>query len=356
MQSIKKKEENTERVLKKKFDDNLNKIEENNEKLMLKQDALKQLERLNANKREKTLRWIINKGDRIEKFKLQQQILSERKRKVKDEIVKKKAEYEYQFQKMFHKKNLDQKMINDIHKMFPDNEKINYLLQRLIELDEDEKNDLILQEQQRKEMDKMLKTTELELKKTFSTGHNNNNYNKTTSKYTEQFFNSDNVILEENTKNANSEDNLNSSENYLDNKNSFSNKKKLKNKNNKLKDFYDENKTKNSENLNQISTNQKTEKNTKNKNYNKKEKEIQEKLENYKQKLSNELLELISNEKKKEAERIEFYNMANNKEKEILFKQLGEERAKSALLIVKKNEEIVKKYKDYENKLRENYN
>ena len=48
--------------------------------------------------------------------------------------------------------------------------------------------------------------------------------------------------------------------------------------------------------------------------------------------------------------------MANNKEKEILFKQLGEERAKSALLIVKKNEEIVKKYKEYEMKLRENYN
>ena len=349
---------------------------------MLKQDALKQLERMNANKREKTLRWIINKGDRIEKFKLQQQILSERKRKVKDEVTRKKAEYEYQFQKMFHKKNIDQKMINDIHKMFPNNEKINYLLQRLIELDEEEKIDLMEQEQQRKEMDKMLKTTELELKKTFSTGHNNNNntnYNKTTSKYTEQFINSDNVILEENTntKNANSDDNLNSSgeNNLVDNKNvnnktnsnkTNSNEKKLKskknNKINKLKDTYEGNKTKNSENLNQISTNQKTEgKNTKSKknknnSSNKKEKEIQEKLENYKQKLSNELLELISNEKKKEAERIEFYNMANNKEKEILFKQLGEERAKSALLIVKKNEEIVKKYKDYEMKLRENYN
>ena len=350
---------------------------------MLKQDALKQLERMNANKREKTLRWIMNKGDRIEKFKLQQQILSERKRKVKDEVTRKKAEYEYQFQKMFHKKNIDQKMINDIHKMFPNNEKINYLLQRLIELDEEEKIDLMEQEQQRKEMDKMLKTTELELKKTFSTGHNNNNnntnYNKTTSKYTDQFINSDNVILEENTntKNANSEDNLNSSgeNNLVDNKNvnnktnsnkTNSNEKKLKskknNKINKLKDTYEGNKTKNSENLNQISTNQKTEgKNTKSKknknnSSNKKEKEIQEKLENYKQKLSNELLELISNEKKKEAERIEFYNMANNKEKEILFKQLGEERAKSALLIVKKNEEIVKKYKDYEMKLRENYN
>ena len=348
---------------------------------MLKQDAIKQLERMNANKREKTLRWIINKGDRIEKFKLQQQILSERKRKVKDEVTRKKAEYEYQFQKMFHKKNIDQKMINDIHKMFPNNEKINYLLQRLIELDEEEKIDLMEQEQQRKEMDKMLKTTELELKKTFSTGHNNNNnnnYNKTTSKYTDQFINSDNVILEENTntKNANSDDNLNSSgeNNFVDNKNvnnktnsnkTNSNEKKLKskknNKINKLKDTYDGNKTKNSENLNQISTNQKTEgKNTKNKknsnNKKEKEKEIQEKLENYKQKLSNELLELISNEKKKEAERIEFYNMANNKEKEILFKQLGEERAKSALLIVKKNEEIVKKYKDYEMKLRENYN
>ena len=349
---------------------------------MLKQDAIKQLERMNANKREKTLRWIMNKGDRIEKFKLQQQILSERKRKVKDEVTRKKAEYEYQFQKMFHKKNIDQKMINDIHKMFPNNEKINYLLQRLIELDEEEKIDLMEQEQQRKEMDKMLKTTELELKKTFSTGHNNNNnnnYNKTTSKYTDQFINSDNVILEENTntKNANSDDNLNSSgeNNLVDNKNvnnktssnkTNSNEKKLKskknNKINKLKDTYEGNKTKNSENLNQISTNQKTEgKNTKSKknknnSSNKKEKEIQEKLENYKQKLSNELLELISNEKKKEAERIEFYNMDNNKEKEILFKQLGEERAKSALLIVKKNEEIVKKYKDYEMKLRENYN
>ena len=63
--------------------------------------------------------------------------INERKRAVKDEISRRKREYEEQFSKMFHKKNIDDKMLLKIQKMFPDNERINQLLLRLSELEKD---------------------------------------------------------------------------------------------------------------------------------------------------------------------------------------------------------------------------
>ena len=43
-------------------------------------------------------------------------------------IARRKREYEEKFSEIFEKKNLYDKMLLNIHKMFPDNERINQLL------------------------------------------------------------------------------------------------------------------------------------------------------------------------------------------------------------------------------------
>ncbi len=87
----------------------------------------------------------------------------------------------------------------------------------------------------------------------------------------------------------------------------------------------------------------------------KKKKKIEKKLNDYKVELSNQLLQFITEEKKKEAERIDYYNNAKDpNERANLMKKLGEERTKSAMLILKMNEEMAQKYNEYEKSLRKN--
>ena len=83
------------------------------------------------------------------------------------------------------------------------------------------------------------------------------------------------------------------------------------------------------------------------------EKKIEKQLNEYKVELSNQLLQFITEEKKKEAERIDYYNNSTDPNlKANLMKILGEERTKSANLILQMNEEMAQKYKEYEKSLR----
>ena len=66
--------------------------------------------------------------------------------------------------------------------------------------------------------------------------------------------------------------------------------------------------------------------------------EIEKKLKEYQIQLSNDLLIFINEEKKKEAQRIDIYNRSSQNEKGELMRQLGEERAKSKMLILQKKE------------------
>ena len=58
---------------------------------------------------------------------------------------------------MFHKKDLDDKMLLKIHKMFPDNERINQLLFRLSELEKEKQEDMERQYQTQIEFNKYIK-------------------------------------------------------------------------------------------------------------------------------------------------------------------------------------------------------
>ena len=61
----------------------------------------------------------------------QQQFLSQRKSQIKDEIARKKEQYMHQFACFFHKTSLDEKQMNKILKMLPDNPKIQALFEKI---------------------------------------------------------------------------------------------------------------------------------------------------------------------------------------------------------------------------------
>ena len=105
-------------------------MERNNENIIIRNDKIKRLERIYNLKIEEDRKLINDKYNKIQNMKEQQLRINERKREVKDEIARRKREYEEQFSKMFHKKDIDDKMLLKIQKMFPDNERINQLLKR----------------------------------------------------------------------------------------------------------------------------------------------------------------------------------------------------------------------------------
>ena len=83
-----------------------------------------------------------------------------------------------------------------------------------------------------------------------------------------------------------------------------------------------------------------------------KEKEIVEKLNNYKLLLSSELLSEINKEKVNEAKLMDYYENADEKDKPKILESINEEKTKSAERIIQLNEEMSKKYKEFEQKLR----
>ena len=113
---MKKKENITNEVLNKKFIDNQNKFEENNIKFMTVQDNIKRMERLNELKKKNNLDDINKKANKINKFKLQQEIINEEKNKFKDDFSRRKAKYQEEFLNIFNKSKLDNNSIQNIKK------------------------------------------------------------------------------------------------------------------------------------------------------------------------------------------------------------------------------------------------
>ena len=396
---------------KKKNMENQEKIEENYKKFLEKQKHMKELENNKDLKREKAMKEIEDKNERIEKFKEEQQLISERKKQVRDEIVRKKEEYDNKFQKMFHKKNIDDKMIRNIQKMFPGNTRINILLNRLQELEEEEKNEILKAEKKGKEIDDNLKKSQNEFRQTLSTSNRTTrtNYKNKTLSSRPNDNNVNNINIINTTEENNNEQIINTDDN---NNNEESDNNKLKSNNNNYFTFgikkeeqkkkstpkekkgnyknpkneinaspignnlknsnkkeYNHKKNFNNGSSNVIHTNNSNNNNNNNQTNrtvpnkrinniyvdNKEEKKIEKKLNDYKVELSNQLLQFITEEKKKEAERIDYYNNAKDpNERANLMKKLGEERTKSAMLILKMNEEMAQKYNEYEKSLRKN--
>ena len=137
LDNIERKELATIEILNENYVKHLTKVEEQNEKMIIKQDNIQRLERLKANEREKSYRDMIKKRNRIELMQEQKRLISERKKNIQKDIAIKRQQYETEFQQLFHSKNLDEKQIQKIHDMFPNNETINALLLRLEELEQE---------------------------------------------------------------------------------------------------------------------------------------------------------------------------------------------------------------------------
>ncbi len=401
--------------MEKKNMENQEKIEENYKKFLKKQKQIECLEKDKDLKRMQAEKEIDEKREKIEQFKKEQELILERKRQVRDDIIRKKEEYDYKFQKMFHRKNIDDRMIRNIQNMFPGNERINSLLNRLQELEEEEQNEMLKAEIKGKEIDDNLKKSQNEFKQTFSSSNRTTRSNYRSSKPNDNNLNKIKVVNE----NENEDKIIETDENNNDNNNIkiIGNESKMKNSNNnnnnyftfgikkeeKKKKAFSNDKKKNkrpqtvnnalpiSENNNFNSSkknyNQTGNFNTNNTNYNtslsnynqtfktvpsnrsktnsnnirsnnynndfQDDKKIEKKLNEYKVELSNQLLQFITEEKKKEAERIDYYNNSTDPtERANLMKKLGEERTKSAMLILQMNEDMAQKYKDYEKSLR----
>ena len=360
---------------------------------------------------------IDDKREKIEQFKKEQELILERKRQVRDDIIRKKEEYDYKFQKMFHRKNIDDKMIRNIQNMFPGNERINSLLNRLQELEEEEQNEMLKAEIKGKEIDDNLKKSQNEFKQTFNTSNRTTRSNYRSSKPNENNLNNIKVVNE--NENENDDKIIETDDNNIekDNIKKIEDENKMKNTNNNNNNYFtfgikkeeqkkksfsnDKKKNKRPQtashrlpisendnfNYSKKNYNQTDNLNINNKNYNtnlnnynqtfktvpsnrsktnnnnirfknfnndlQDDKKIEKKLNEYKVELSNQLLQFITEEKKKEAERIDYYNNSTDPtERANLMKKLGEERTKSAMLILKMNEDMAQKYKDYEKSLR----
>ena len=368
------KEQVTNEQIQKRNERNMEWAEENNEKMMIRQDNIRRLNRLEMLKRENTDKWINDKRKRIETIREQQQFLSQRKSQIKDEIARKKEQYMHQFACFFHKTSLDEKQMNKILKMLPDNPKIQALFERLRELEEDEINDRKMMENKNKQLEQELKASKNELRSFNSTQEKTITFKEHHHKISSS--KEDNILIQDKVEAvevSDSNPNITQSQKKKKEKtinNLKKNKKNEKNKNTQIKYpdtkqvVVEEKPTLNKEepgrtniktkpkkpsnikitqsklknNSNQNTNNQETLYKTSTIQRTIEEIEIDKKLKEYKIQLANDLLIFINEEKKKEEKRLEIYNNSPQHEKGELMHQLGEERAKSKMIILQKKE------------------
>jgi hypothetical protein len=181
----------------------MERIEMNNEKSMIMRDNIKRIERLKLNQQEHTMKSITNKHIRIEQIKQKQNILNEHNRKLKDEINIMKQQYEHNIFKLFHKRNLNHKELYKIREMFPNNERINLLLDRLTQLEQEKEEDIIQMQNKLNELNEHISKSREDLRKSLSSSEKN--VNKKKSKSTTKKVNDD----------ADDDGELNNSKQYL---------------------------------------------------------------------------------------------------------------------------------------------
>lgn len=366
---------------KKKEQELMEKAEEANRRRLLSQSNIRREEIMKQNKREDTLNWILYKSTKIQLYKEQKEMISDKKRQLKDSITRKKEEYEDKFQIIFHKKEIDNKTIETILQMFPGNERINTLLKRLDEIEKEN----IEQSQIEQEYAETLHKTLTEFKKSLCNSSNNNTLGQTqTGKkwISKGSIGTSNEGLKQEVSiqsNKDKEGNIvkikiqtqaqprstrtksksvgrqqveNKSKNHISTMKT--NQTLSSTKNNKEKLCHSENfreftfKQRNNDNKNNKSSNtigndkwNQTAKTMQSSSHLKshinEEKEIKRKINKYKLNLSNELIALISKEKLMEQKRVEQYIQCQGAQKEELKRKIGEERALSSLRIIDKN-------------------
>ena len=325
---INKKEENFLINHQRKINENILKAEESQEYRILKEEKIKALSRIQEYDRNQLYKNILEKSERLNELNSQKLKIIEKKKLMKDKILRKKEKYTEQFQLITSSKGFNLESIKFIEKIFPNNEKINQLIQK-IKL-KSQRNIFMNQNNlySSRYNDKPYKSMSQSNFKVLS------NYNKE-------------KINMEKYKSHNSFFITSDNKNYLEDSKKKNNSL-IKSKNN-INDI-DENNGKNNKQYN--------EKNIKNNNNNNKmnqlnEEEIKKQINLLRIKLNQDLMELISTEKQKEELREQtLINIKNQKEKKKLEKAFGLERFQASDKIIKKNEEIEKKIKQYELNLR----
>jgi hypothetical protein len=333
LDNIKKKEENTILVKKKKelFHQRIEK--ENIEKELEKESKIKQIAQLQENKREDIRKWIKEKNDKIIEFKRQKEIINQNKRILVDEIARKKEEYSSRFQQIFHKKNIDENTLKNIQDMFPNNKEISNLIDEFNELtiNTNDKNDI---------KKKRIQSTKYEKRDKFKISNFSINDNYYDDNYNNNW---DKNIRHKNLQIV--KDNIYEKYNLVPLPNKRFNKDSYENNNIYNKSYSNQK----NENYNILFPN-----NNDNKELTY---EKNNKINNYKNIMNKELLEILRNEKQKDElrqrqlEELDY----NDPQRIILEKKYGEEKAKSNSMISQKKSEIEQKISEYELKIKKEY-
>ena len=125
---INKREENTLNFQRKRSYENLLKAEEIQEYRIIREERVKIIARLKENNRNKLYKSLLQKSERLNEFKLMKLKIIEKKKKIQKELSRKKHLYNQKLQSLFSNKGLTNRSVKIIRKMFPDNEKINELI------------------------------------------------------------------------------------------------------------------------------------------------------------------------------------------------------------------------------------
>ena len=335
LNNMKQKEETTLRLLNDKFLDHLQKIEENKEKMLLKQNYINELAKKKEDKRGQDSRILNAKRIKIEQMQEQKKALSERNRIVKEELSVKRQMYEVEFKNLFHYKKLDDKQLKKIHEMFPDNEKINGLLIRFADLEQETKKEMDYQNK--------ISNNNVSLEK-------NKNQNEkvqitqttTTEKEILPFQTYNDIVLKKNITSNNIDINKDNKTNRVNGKEK--NNSKEQNNNYKLEDEVVDYQNREYHKAEQIAEPTKPKKKVKS--VNKDDKEI--KIKQYHINLMGEYIDLLRLERAKEEYRLDKYIKAKRGEKKKMARQMTEARKESIAVILKKQEENSKKLKKFE--------
>jgi len=278
------------------------------------------------------LKRIEHKKRHFEDFKYQKEYLSQKRKEVKDEIARKKIEYKEKFDLIFKSKNLDDKAINALTPILGGNEELIQMI-------------------------KTLKTDNSGQKKRphSSTANSNNNKFKLNS-------NLKSNMKERNIETHNNEEpavkpitdlNMYKKSNNS-NKKLNTNKAKTANSHSELNTNF-KTKTINSYNINSIShkeTNISND-NMQKSNQKKLEREVLIQIDEFRHKLNEELLMMLTEEKLKEENREKsLINCHDRDERSKLENLFGVERANAANKINQFNEQLEKKIREFELKMK----
>jgi hypothetical protein len=104
--------------------DFMEKSEINTRKRLEKEENIRRIANMQEEERRRTFQRLNEKNQRLDEFIFQKSMIAGKKREIQDEISRKKQEYVERFDKIFRKKTLNEKTINELVKMFPDNEEV----------------------------------------------------------------------------------------------------------------------------------------------------------------------------------------------------------------------------------------